>query len=420
MYSDHKAIITTHSYLDGNGNLIKDESGDTMYPLGFAASNVWKRCLTKHENVLMVVSGHVGITVPFYSWNTGDNGNKVLQVLVDPQSYDYKDVSYDGPLAKPSGKQDTGLVLYMNFSEDGKTITLDYYSTLLNKFLKGSNYTINLDEEVDEVGSIDMAGLTQFGQVTPLVTDKKTPTLDGTITEGEYSEVKVTAPDKIARGKINSDLTEYFAYDDEYLYYAFTIKNALNTYKLNLHFGSSLYTVAELNEPTHSQKAIIDFNNESCSMVSNLVASKLKNNEDVTCSAARDNKSGLSTYELRISRRYLKQNNSPDNLLSYTLNMGSVVHQFNLGDDVKTYLEGLGVTNDYTWTYNYVYFGTRPETVPDAVETEPIQGGDDAGDSSGDGKTSGGCSSSVMLAPIAIAAVAAVASVSVSKKRRIK
>ena len=95
-YPDHRAIVTTHSYLNGNGTVRTSDSGDTMYHLGNTPSVLWDEVLANHPNVFMVVSGHVGVTDLVYSYNTGRFGNKVLQVLVDPQSYDTKEEDTSG------------------------------------------------------------------------------------------------------------------------------------------------------------------------------------------------------------------------------------------------------------------------------------------------------------------------------------
>ena len=224
-YPDHRVIITTHAYCDGSGGLITSEEGNTVWPMGITGQVMWDECFSRHENIMMIVSGHVGVTQLVTSFNYGDNGNRVLQVLVDPQSYDVKEVdeNKDGVI-ETSGTQDTGLVLYMNFSEDGNTVSFDYYSTLLDKFLKGNSYTFNMGDSTDNIkqeGTFDMAGLTQFGQETPLVTQMSRPTLDGRISSGEYAYTKVSAADAIGQGKINGELKEYYAYDDQYLYYAF-------------------------------------------------------------------------------------------------------------------------------------------------------------------------------------------------------
>lgn len=161
-YSDHLAIVTTHSYLNSEGALRSSDQGDTKYPLGYAAEQLWDMALKNHENLLMVVCGHVGSTSPVYSTNVGVHGNKVHQFLVNPQGYDVKD-DENGPV---KGTQDTGLVLYVNFSADGSKITFDYYATLLNKEMKSiedlevtlyqKNPVKKVSGDVDEDGLVTM------------------------------------------------------------------------------------------------------------------------------------------------------------------------------------------------------------------------------------------------------------------------
>ncbi len=129
-YPDHRAIVVTHSYLENSGKLRLTEKGETMYPLGYTADKLWDMALKGHKNLLMVVCGHIFATTPVYSTQIGDHGNVVHQLLVDPQGYDTGKTP-EGEIK--GGKQDTGLVLYMNFSKDGSKITFDYYSTLLDK-----------------------------------------------------------------------------------------------------------------------------------------------------------------------------------------------------------------------------------------------------------------------------------------------
>ena len=143
-YSDHLAIVATHSYLNSKGALRTTEKGDTKYPLGYTADKLWETSLKDHKNLLMVACGHVGATKPVYSTQIGTHGNTVHQLLVNPQSYDSKE---DKNGTVTGGTQDTGMVLYLNFSENGKKISFDYYSTLLDKEMVGTDRTILLYEE---------------------------------------------------------------------------------------------------------------------------------------------------------------------------------------------------------------------------------------------------------------------------------
>ena len=142
-YPDHKVIITTHSYLRSNGALISSERGDTTWPMAFTANVFWDQVYSKHENIFMIVSGHVGGLNLSYNTREGVNGHKVFEVLCNPQAYDAKEIDFDGTIEH--GKQDTGMVLYMNFSEDGKKIRFNYYSTLLGKCLKNNYHEFELE-----------------------------------------------------------------------------------------------------------------------------------------------------------------------------------------------------------------------------------------------------------------------------------
>ena len=408
-YPDHKAIITTHAYLSKDGEVIPTERDASIYPTKYSPEYLWEKVFSKHANVFMIVSGHVvTVNTPIYTVNMGKNGNKVYQFVINPQTYDYKEPKNES--AKPTGTQDQGLVMYMNFSEDGNTISLNYYSTLLGKFLKDANYKINVAPTPDEDGSIDLAALSDYSQSTPLITEKKTPKLDGTINEGEYSEVRVTKQADIAEGKILSDLTEYFAYDDEYIYYAVDAKMA--SCSMDLHLGSSLYFLDELKDGSHSNKITLKFGTSDCTVSANDCYSLVKNNQDVFCKSGTNPTTKNKVVEVKISRKYLLSNNSPDNLLSYTLNTGMGIHRFNINKDANAYLKSLGVEEPYEWTYNYVYFGSRPETVEEPPETEPVSS-NDATDSK-----DGGCGAILSAPSILFVAALAGASVVVKKKKK--
>ena len=145
-YSDHLAIVATHAYIGSQGNLFSSTEGDTHLPNGLGSQHLWEQALQYHENVLAVVCGHVPTEKPVCSnVRRGVNGNVVREILVDPHGYDLREENANGDIM--SGIQDTGMVLYMNFSEDGSKVTFDYYSTLLNKEMKKADYPITLYKE---------------------------------------------------------------------------------------------------------------------------------------------------------------------------------------------------------------------------------------------------------------------------------
>ncbi len=120
--------------------LVKENDG-TMHDFGLSPQRMWDQCYKNHPNVLMIASGHVGTTKPVFSVRRGAEGNVVREILVDPQNYDIHRDADGSPI---SGIQDTGMVLYLNFSADGKSFTCNYYSTLLNKEMVGVDKTYTL------------------------------------------------------------------------------------------------------------------------------------------------------------------------------------------------------------------------------------------------------------------------------------
>ena len=95
--------------------------------------HMWDELIKKHENIVLVLSGHDPYDNVVTTQTVGDNGNVVTQMLIDPQNMDVN----AGP---------AGMVAMLYFSEDGKTVQLEYYSTARNQYWKACNqYTITLD-----------------------------------------------------------------------------------------------------------------------------------------------------------------------------------------------------------------------------------------------------------------------------------
>ena len=165
-YSDHLAIVTTHAYINKLGQHLPENDG-TMIDHGIAAPQLWDSCLKLHENLLMVVCGHVSCIRPLVSARKGENGNTVREILVNPQGYDLnREVG--------RGTQDTGAVLYMNFSENGGKVTFDYYSTLMNQEYADENYPMNLYKE-NPLKQVDQETSAETEQVTETTPTTTTP-----------------------------------------------------------------------------------------------------------------------------------------------------------------------------------------------------------------------------------------------------
>jgi len=169
----HNVIVSTHSYLRPDGTYVdylgdptnlNDCSGSNYNPgrifgmgssmnydyrlkahkdggtdyLHQDASYMWNNLIKKHENIVMVLCGH---EISDYILNVeavGDHGNKIAQVLIDPQGLD-RDL-------QAAGQGHAGLVAMFYFSEDGRNVQVEYYSTIRQQYYKADNiYSFELN-----------------------------------------------------------------------------------------------------------------------------------------------------------------------------------------------------------------------------------------------------------------------------------
>ena len=178
-YPDHKVIITTHAYLYSNGTPIDADDHCAMKDNGGYnnGDDMWDKLISKHENILLVISGHEACDRIVVAQNEGENGNVVTQMLVNPQLLD---LNATGGL---------GLVAMLYFSEDGRNVTVEYYSTIKNKFYRDINqfsFSLYPNDEAPE---------TSTQETTAEVTTTETSTAEVTtevITLSEVTTAEVT------------------------------------------------------------------------------------------------------------------------------------------------------------------------------------------------------------------------------------
>ena len=136
-HPDRNVIVTTHIYLHSDGTTVDrtDPTPATNYGSDYTSDVICEKFSKKHENIKMVFSGHRPCDNIVVTYETGDKGNKIAQVLVDPQSIDVT----QGP---------SGLVAMLYFSDDGKTVNTDFYSTVKNKYYYNDENTLTFEVEV--------------------------------------------------------------------------------------------------------------------------------------------------------------------------------------------------------------------------------------------------------------------------------
>lgn len=149
-HPNHNVIIATHAYMHKTGELLTnstlcarkpDGTNDPLYNtvMGDIANNgddMWNKLVKKHANIVMVLSGHVGTEDVVCTELKGENGNTVVNILINPQDMDTKYKSSGG----------VGAVAMFYFSNGGKTVEVRYWSTVQEGYIKTENqytFTIN-------------------------------------------------------------------------------------------------------------------------------------------------------------------------------------------------------------------------------------------------------------------------------------
>ena len=139
MNPDCKVIITTHAYLYSDGYLQGADDSNTPNSTGSndGANNngeqMWDKLVKKHQNIVLVLSGHNPSPDVIYRQDTADNGNVVTSMLINSQNFD----------AGRNGE--TGMVCMLYFSEDGRKISVEWISTVREQYYKADNqFTLNL------------------------------------------------------------------------------------------------------------------------------------------------------------------------------------------------------------------------------------------------------------------------------------
>lgn len=129
-YPDHNVIIITHAYMYRDYTTLDYLDPDAPSTSGgvYDGDQLWEKFISQYENIKLVLCGHISCDNIQVSEQIGVHGNKVTQMLINPQGMDV-DI---GP---------TGMVAMLYFSEDGKNVKLEYYSTIREEYEMTSEVT---------------------------------------------------------------------------------------------------------------------------------------------------------------------------------------------------------------------------------------------------------------------------------------
>lgn len=190
---DYKVIISTHAYIGGTGarmqgQEIEQTNGDRTATEGFKfyGNKLWQQLIRKHSNIFMTFCGHVSVDNPVVTQETGDNGNQIINILVDPQATYATDPNTGSTVP-------LGAILMMNVTNGGTTLEFEYVDPDRNKQIKTKNrFTIELAEGT-------------FPEFDP------TPVTEAETTEAEPTEAPVATTEEVKKNNCKSSITSTVA-----------------------------------------------------------------------------------------------------------------------------------------------------------------------------------------------------------------
>lgn len=124
---DYRVIVTTHYYLDNDGFRFTENSygyAKAADYTGMTGEEMWE-ILRKYGNVNMVFGGHIITDDLVYRVDQGDNGNDVVQMLVNAQGV--------------SLSKGEPLMLIIKFTNNGETMDFYYYNPLNDTYYNIQN-----------------------------------------------------------------------------------------------------------------------------------------------------------------------------------------------------------------------------------------------------------------------------------------
>lgn len=129
-HSDRRVIVATHWYLFRDGT--RHQPTFTQVE-GNSGEEIWQKFVCKHENIFLVVSGHISGQAKLTS--TNDAGNPVHQILTDFQRRE---------------RGGNGYLRTLKFIPARDVIEVETYSPTLVKRLRGPEFSYTLSYEMPD------------------------------------------------------------------------------------------------------------------------------------------------------------------------------------------------------------------------------------------------------------------------------
>ena len=157
-HPDCNVIVTTHGYLYTDGTRFSTYDYPSPDTTGkkdaHNGDELWDALIRKHENIVMTLSGHAALDRIVKTVSYGDHGNRIVEMLINPQE---TDTNYKG----------TGLVAMLYFSDNGRKVDLEYYSTeKLQYFYECNQFSFDMPHIDDEHADINQASVSIGKDIT--------------------------------------------------------------------------------------------------------------------------------------------------------------------------------------------------------------------------------------------------------------
>lgn len=135
---DYNVILTTHAYFDHDMTLTQDDDIDWVDDVNAANSgqDIYDKLVSKYSNIVLVMCGHryPPDNGPNYRITTRDDGSKVMEMMINHQNMESK------------GGRSYGMLAMLYVSEDGRSVQLEYFSTITGMFYMDKfQFTFELD-----------------------------------------------------------------------------------------------------------------------------------------------------------------------------------------------------------------------------------------------------------------------------------
>ena len=135
----HNVIITTHGYVNQRGGQTSvasyTDDGDYNWVQGL------DKIVKKHKNIVLTINGHHPTTAIESFTVTGDHGNKVTKLLIDPTYFDGEHAT----ATVPHFPEGAGMIANLRFSDNGKKISVSWFSAIHEKYYNSESvYTVEV------------------------------------------------------------------------------------------------------------------------------------------------------------------------------------------------------------------------------------------------------------------------------------